>query len=151
MSNKPTRLTYDQLSVGAAYLPQQHILYDNLAGTLLGTVATGADLVDLFKLPANSGIQVTGVSARIIVGGTAAAAGSAWGIGKSLAGTGTTVNFGTLVMGTRADATYGNFSVTSTTLAAADVLRLTSIAGTAASNPGSTMDKICVEYLEDWS
>jgi hypothetical protein len=132
-------------------LPRQHVTCFGINGTLLGTVATAADLADLFIVPANSNIKVTGASMKFTTGGTGTGATTSpkWGIGHSLAGTGASTIFGTLLFGTRADSTYANFSLTTTDVPAGNVIRLTSIAGTTggASQIGGY---VALEYKEDW-
>jgi hypothetical protein len=149
-SNRPTTQPYDEIDRAEDFRPHQHVAVNGICGTLLGTVATAATLLDLFVVPANSNIKVSGASMKITTGGTrAGTAEPTWGLAYSLAGTGANTVFGSMLFGTRADNTYGNFSVTSTNVSAGDVIRLTSIAGT--DSDGSEIGGfISVEYRENW-
>jgi len=119
--------------------------------TLTGThAAAGTHILDLFRVPANSAIKVSAATIKRTTGGTGTATAPNWGLGYSLAGTGTVSIFGTVLYGTVADNTYENFSVTTTTLAAGDVIRLHSLAGTQA-GASSVADMITLEYREDWT
>ena len=150
-ANRPTSQTYDFIDKCEDMLPRQHCVpYFGLMGTLLGTQATNAlTLTDIMIVPPNSNIKVTGASSKRTVAGTIAATGPHWGLAHSLAGTGTNTVFGTLVSGTYADGTYGNFSVTSTDVPAGNVIRLVALAGTSAT-PTQTMSGFTLEYKEDW-
>lgn len=149
-ANRPTSQTYDFIDKCEDMLPREHVAFPGILGTLLGTVASAATLLDLMIVPANSNIKVTGASMKITTGGTrAGTAEPHWGLAHSLAGTGTNTVFGTLLYGTRADNSYANFSVSTTDVPAGNVIRLTSIAGT--DTDGSEIGGfITLEYKEDW-
>lgn len=149
MANRPTTGSYDKIDSAESFLPYQHVNVFGVAGTLLGTHAAAADLADLFIVPENSNIKVSGASMKLTGGGTGAATAPAWGIGHSLAGTGDSTIIGTLVWGTRADNTYANFSLTTTDVPAGNVIRLTAIAGTVAET-NEIGGFVSVEYKEDW-
>lgn len=151
MANRPTGATYDKIDVAESMLPRQHLHFGpGLVGTLTGTQATNAaTLTDLFVVPANSNIKVTGASCKRGVGGTMAATSPHWGLAHSLIGTGANTVFGTLVSGTYADSTYANFSVTSTDVPAGNVVRIVALAGTS-SEETQTLGALTIEYKEDW-
>jgi len=161
MSNRPTIPSYDVVDRAGDMLPRQHVQVmlnpSNLGivGTLLGTVAADADLCQLFTVPANTNIKVTGASIRIKTGGTAAGTTATpnWGLAysaASLLGTGARTTFCTLRMGTRGDGSWANFSVTETAVATGNIIHLTSIAGT--DTDGSEIaDWVVLEYREDWT
>lgn len=150
MSNRATSQPYDVVDRAEDMLPRQHIMPLEGAATLIGTYAAVTTLTDLFIVPANSAITISGASMKKTTGGTAAATASAWGLATSLAGTGASSVFGTLLFGTDADNKYCNFSVTSTKVAAGSVVRLVGLIGTTAeeSQVGSLL---CIEYKEDWT
>lgn len=149
-NNRPTTVPYDVAEQAKTCLPYEHVAFPGILGTLLGTVASAATLIDLMIVPANSNIKVSGCSMKITTGGTrAGTAEPHWGLAHSLAGTGANSLFGTLAYGTRGDNTYANFSVTTTDVPAGNVIRLTSIAGT--DSDGSEIGGfITLEYKEDW-
>ena len=130
MSNRPTGMTYDVASVLKGGLPRQHIMPQEVVATLIGTYAAVTAIVDLFVVPANSNIKITGASCKKLVGGTATGTASHWGLAQSLVGTGEDVVFGTLLFGTHANNTYHNFSVTATDVPAGNVVRLVGLVGT---------------------
>lgn len=150
MSNRPTSQPYDVIDRAEDLLPRQHFSYAATM-TLVGTAAAaGTAITDLFIVPANSNIKVSGASIKRSVGGTGTATSPNWGLGYSLAGTGAFVCFGTLLFGTVADNTYANFSVTETSVAAGDVLQLYALTGTK-SGAEETATFLSVEYKEDWA
>ena len=151
MSNRPTGAAYDKIDTAESMLPRQHVTAFGVNGTLLGTVASTASLADLFIVPANSNIKVSGASMKITTGGTGTGATTSpkWGIGHSLAGTGANSVFGTALFGTRADGTYLNFSLTTTDVPAGNVVRLVAIAGTT-DQDAQIGGYVSLEYKEDW-
>jgi len=150
MSNRPTTQAYDDVDRAEDYLPRQHAVV-RATMTLTGThAAAGTHILDLFRVPANSAIKVSGATVKRTTGGTGTATAPNWGLGYSLAGTGTVSIFGTILYGTVADNEYQNFSVTETTLAAGDVIRLHALTGTQA-GASSVADMITLEYKEDWT
>ena len=151
MSNRPTTRPYDQIDVADEMRPKQLLMPLEGAATMTGThAAAGTSIATLFKVPANTNITVTGATMQRTTGGTAAATAPAWGLMKSLAGTGAVAAFGTLLFGTVADASWSNFSVTSTNLAAGDVVSLYALTGTT-TEESQVGTLLCIEYEEDWS
>lgn len=149
MANRPTNRPYDQIDVAEDMRPRQHFSVTTTM-TLTGThAAAGSHILDLFIVPANSNIKVTGASIKRTTGGTGTATAPNWGLGHSLAGTGTVSIFGTLLYGTVADNTYQNFTVTETDVPAGNVIRLHALTGTQA-GASSVASQIVVEYKEDW-
>jgi hypothetical protein len=148
--NRPKTRPYDVVDAAEDMLPRQHIAPLEAVATMIGTYAAVTKIVDLFVVPANSNIIITGASCKKVVGGTAAATASAWGIGHYLIGTGDPTVFGTLLFGTHADATYHNFSVTSTSIPAGNVVALLGLIGTT-SEESQTMSYLTIEYKEDWT
>ena len=154
MSNKPTSIPYDAVDHGRALQPRQHATIGYGTLSMVGTLTGTAVATDVFIVPANSAITVTGAYAKKGVGGTFSAAAPAWNLAKvtPIAGIGTAApsHFGTLVWGTHADGSYQDFSVTSTKCAAGDIIRLLTLPGTS-SNPTTTITGLTLEYKEDWS
>ena len=150
MANRPTNRPYDVVDAGEDLLPRQHLMPQEIVATMIGTYAAVTTIVDLFRVPANSNIKMTGASCKKLVGGTAAATASAWGLAHSLAGTGANTVFGTLLFGTHADNTYHNFSVTETSIPAGNVVRLVGLVGTT-TEESQTLSYLCLEYKEDWT
>jgi hypothetical protein len=106
-------------------------------GTLAGTCATAARLVD-FTVPPGMNGEVLGYSAVVNVDGTdVAAAGPGVTFNRSLAGTGTKVPLGTLTLvGTNAvGKQYTGTMTTKGTFLAGDVLSVWSVAGSVATLP----------------
>lgn len=149
MANRPTTRPYDQIDVAEEMRPRQLISPLEGAATMIGTYASVTTLVDLFRVPANSNIKITGASCKKTTGGTAAATATAWGLAQSLAGTGANVVFGTLLFGTHADNTYHNFTVTETDVPAGNVVRLVGLVGTT-SEESQVMSFLTIEFKEDW-
>lgn len=149
MANRPTTGTYDSVDVAETFLPYQHLMPQEVVATLIGTYAAVTALVDLFMVPANSNIKITGATMKKLIGGTAAATATAWGLAHSLAGTGADTVFGTLLFGTHANNTYHNFSVTTTDVPAGNVVRLVGLVGTT-TEESQTGSYLCIEYKEDW-
>jgi hypothetical protein len=117
---------------------------------MIGTYAAVTSIVQLFKVPANTNITVTGASVKRTTGGTAAATATAWGLAHSLAGTGALTVFGTLLFGTCADGSFGNFSVTETDVPAGNTVELVGLVGTT-TEESQVATLLCVEYKEDWT
>ena len=149
MANRPTTATYDKIDTAAAFLPRQHVVPLTAPATMIGTYAAVTTITDLFIVPANSNITITGASAKKTTGGTAAATASAWGLAHSLVGTGANTVFGTLLFGTHANNTYHDFSVTETDVPAGNVVRLVGLVGTT-TEESQVMDQLTIEYKEDW-
>lgn len=84
----------------------RQLMYMSVTGTLLGTVASNAASVELFKVPTGVYGRILGAEYKCTNGGTGVAAGPQFGIGISLAGTGTITPAASAVYGTRADNTY---------------------------------------------
>ena len=146
------QVPYDVATQAELTRPHAITQFPGVTGTLLGTVATTVDLVDLFIVPPNTNIRITGAAMKFTTGGTGTGAATSpqWGLGYSLAGTGTTTVLGTMLFGTRANSTYGTYSLTTGTAAAGDVIRIVAIAGTTggASQIGGY---VAVEYQEVWT
>lgn len=158
MANRPSSQTYDKVDAAEDMLPQQHVQVTinpsnlGIIGTLLGTVAAAADLCQLFVVPANSNIKVTGAKMRIATGGTAVGTGPHWGLASSLAslvGTGARTVFGTMTFGTYADGAWGDFTAAAS-VAAGSIIHLTSIVGTD-SGGSQVADWVVLQYKEDWT
>lgn len=154
MSNRSTTMTYDDIAKAINALPRQHVTLGYGTLSMVGTLTGTAVAQDIFQVPANSAVKVTGCYFKKVVGGTATATAPYWTIAKvtpiSGIGTGTATAFGTCAWGTDADAKYVNFSVTSTTAAAGDIIRLLTNPGTT-SNASQTVTNVTLEYQEDWS
>lgn len=149
MANRPTAGAYDKIDTAESFLPRQHIMPLEAAATMIGTYAAVTSITQLFKVPANSNIKITGATMKKTTGGTAAATATAWGLAQSLAGTGALSVFGTLLFGTHADNSWHNFSVTTTDVPAGNTVELVGLVGTTTeeSQVGSLL---CIEYKEDW-
>ena len=104
------------------------------SATGLSVPGTAASDTVLLRIQMVNSVTVNG-SARIrmITGGTAA--GPTITFGKSLAGTGAVVAFGTQAFGTDANGTTKTTALTSTDFDFGDELVISNVAGTAASTP----------------
>ena len=152
MANRPTGAAYDVIDRAESMLPRQHMNFvgGGTIASLTGTQATNAaTITDLFRVPANSNIKVTGMAVKRGVGGTIAATGPHWGLAHSLIGTGANTVFGTLSSGTYADNTYADFSVTATDVPAGNVVRIVALAGTTSEETQELLH-VTIEYKEDW-
>jgi len=105
-----------------------------VTGTLLGTVATTAAGVEIFKAPTGLYGRVLGAEIKVTNGGTGDSGAPQFGIVISLAGTGAVVVAASGVYGTRADNTYLFLSPVTTGSAnhfgPADVISTGYVAGT---------------------
>jgi len=144
---------YDEVDKARGMLPRQHVSLGYGTLSMIGTLTGTAVAQDIFQVPANSNITVSGAYIKKVVGGTATATAPFWTIAKVTPiaglGTGAATAFGTCVWGTDADAKYVNFSVTETDVAAGDIIRLLTNPGTT-SNPTQTVTNVTIEYREDW-
>lgn len=100
--------------------------------TCAGTAAA-ITAIDATQWRVNFKCKITGISAYIKTGGTAA--GPVVLLQRSVAGTGSYATIGTITIGTKADATGVAGAVTETSCDAGDFLQLAVGAGTAASSP----------------
>lgn len=150
MSNRPTSQPYDVIDRAEDMRPRQQVMPLEAAASMIGTYAAVTTITDLFKVPANTNITITGATMKKTTGGTAAATATAWGLAYSLAGTGDPSVFGTLLFGTHANNSWHNFSVTSTNVAAGDEVRLVGLVGTT-SEETQVGSLLCIEYREDWT
>lgn len=101
-----------------------------------GTAAADTLVGKPFVVPAAFGskLDLLGATAYITTGGTAAGPNVA--VQRSLAGTGAWTTIATLNIGTAADASRKNFTLSAAyTITAGDSLRIANIAGTVASTP----------------
>ncbi len=102
--------------------------------TGLSVPGTAASDTVILRVPIAEAITVSGSArVRLTTGGTAA--GPNVTFGKSLAGTGASVAFGTFSSGTAANGATTWVAFASTNFAAGDELVLSNIAGTAAATP----------------
>lgn len=110
------------------------MMHVSVSGTLLGTVATTAASVELFKVPTGVYGRILGAGYKVTNGGTGDSASPQFGIGISLAGTGDIVVAASSVYGTRADNTYITLSpvTTANEFIPGDVVSTIFIAGTVA-------------------
>lgn len=154
MSIRTLNRPYDEVDRAKDFLPRQHVSLGYGTLSMIGTLTGTAVAQDVFQVPANSNITVTGAYIKKVVGGTATATAPFWTIGKVTPiagiGTGAVTAFGTAAWGTDADAKYVNFSVTETDCAAGDIIRLLTNPGTT-SNPTQTVTNVTLEYREDWT
>lgn len=117
---------------GASQTQQQITHSPNNTG--LSVPGTAASNTVLLRILVCNPMTVEGTARiRMITGGTAA--GPTITFGKSLAGTGAAVAFGTNAFGTSADGTQVAVALTETYLDAGDNIVVTNVAGTAASTP----------------
>lgn len=117
---------------GSAQVRRLHVHAPSSTG--LSVPGTAASNTVLLRLPLCENITVSGTARfRLSTGGTAA--GPSITFGKSLAGTGAVVAFGTLTFGTTADGGTKTMALTSTDFDPGDEIVVTNVAGTAASTP----------------
>jgi hypothetical protein len=110
--------------------------------TLAGTIASAAEIT---RVTAFTNIKLKDINVAIKTGGTAA--GPAFTVNKSAAGTGALSAIGTVTFGTNADNTVLDGSLTETAIAAGDDIVLKSVAGTAASSP---VFNVHIDYVENF-
>ncbi len=112
---------------------RQQILHAPSATGLSVPGTAAADTV-LLRIPMAANVTVSGTARlRMTTGGTAA--GPTITFGKSLAGTGAVVAFGTNAFGTHANGATASVALVSTDFDPGDELIVSNVAGTAASTP----------------
>jgi hypothetical protein len=122
--------------------PKDLVIADSGGISVPGTAAADTELV---RIPINRGIKVDAIRMVAMTGGTAD--GPTVQVQKSLAGTGAASDIATQNVGTSADNTQFDLTVTQTDLAEGDVLIVSNAAGTAASTPKVTLN---IEYRQDF-
>lgn len=123
-------------------LPLAMVLGESGGITVAGTAAADAELL---RIPINRDIKVEAIRMVAMTGGTAD--GPTVQVQKSLAGTGAAEDIATQNVGTSADNTQFDLTVSATDLAEGDVLIVSNAAGTAASTPKVVLN---IEYRYDF-
>lgn len=153
MANFPLSGPYDVQYRFNQFRPQQLMYIKGIVGTLLGTHASDASILDLTKIPANSNITITGVTCKVSGGGTGAATAPKFAILQSLAGTGAVSEVASAVWGTRADGDWVTMTLATAAgvdVPAGNVVSFGAIAGTVAET-NEIINDICIEYKVDWT
>jgi len=107
-----------------------------------GTIAADAEIS---RITAFTNIRAIEAQVPVHTGGTAA--GPQFTIGKSLAGTGAVVAFGTINVGTSADSTVLDIALTETDINDGDDIVVQKLAGTAAETPSIS---VILSYAENF-
>jgi len=123
-------------------IPQAIVLGQSGGISVPGTAAADTELL---RIPVNRDIKVEAIRMVAMTGGTAD--GPTVQIQKSLAGTGAASDIATQNVGTSADNTQFDLTVTATDIAEGDVLIVSNAAGTAASTPKVILN---IEYRYDF-
>lgn len=117
------------------------------SATGLSVAGTNAADAVLLRIPLCENITVNGTARfRYTTGGTAA--GPSITLGKSLAGTGAVVAFGTITSGTQANGAVGTMALTSTDFDPGDEIVVSVLAGTAAATPVVVFSLSYIETFE---
>lgn len=117
-----------------------------VTGDDVSLAGTQASATELYRTTALKAIRLlANANADILTGGTAA--GPAFTVNTSLAGTGALVPIGTATFGTHADSTVLDVTITETEISEGDDIVLESVAGTAASTVVFVYNQ---NYVEDF-